>query len=164
MVKTEIDGGTPEGTVVVDRALPSIYDVTLDCGAEENAGVQEFVDELGEVHLETREGDQIQATEYGTVSGDTLEVGQELVLKGDADGEAVDTVTVAAVDRPLPGEFIVDARLVDDGETVLDDCDTPYRIRRRGGRPRQGCSRQYVRSAERRVPPTESREKRRTRG
>jgi hypothetical protein len=127
-VRAELEGQTLEDTATVSKSLPRDYDVTLEYGAGEEAPLGEFVDELGEVYLETPEGDVVEASRYGTVPGGTIEEGQELVLRRAPDGEAIDTLTVVSVDEHRPADFIVDARLVADGETVLHHWSTPYRF------------------------------------
>jgi len=131
VVKTEVDGEILEDTVRVSKALPYNYNLILETGNGEEARLQAIMkEELWEVYLETQEGEQVKITEYGTVPRDTVEEGQELILRAEANGEILwkFPVTVAALNKNSPGDFIIDARLVDNGETVLHNWSTPYRF------------------------------------
>jgi len=141
IVRAEIDGEIIEDTVSVNKVLPHDYDVILNIGEE--VSLEEFVDSLGdvilveggdhggEVYLETQQGTQVEVTEYGTVPGDKIEEieeGQELKLGTETGGELTDSATVVALNKTPRGAFIIDTRLIENGETVLHHWDTPYRF------------------------------------
>lgn len=141
IVRTKIDGEIIEDTISVNKILPHDYDVILNIGEE--VSLEEFMDSLDDVtlveggnhgrkvYLETQQGTQVEVTEYGTVPRDKIgeiEEGQELKLGTETGGELTDSATVVALNKTPRGAFIIDARLIDDGETVLHHWDTPYRF------------------------------------
>jgi len=148
IVRAEIDGEIIEDTVSVNKNLPHDYDVILNIGEE--VSLEEFMDSLddvtlveggdhgGEVYLETQQGTQVEVTEYGTVPRDKIEEieeGQELKLGTETGGELTDSATVVALNKTPRGVFIIDARLIENGETVLHHWDTPYRFDAEVGDP-----------------------------
>jgi hypothetical protein len=88
-------------------------------------GEEVSLEELGDVHLENEEGEQVHRTEDGYVPEYAVEDGEELTVKAEVDGETLeDTVTV---NKELPNLFYADARLVENGEVLYDtDWTTPY--------------------------------------
>ena len=88
-------------------------------------GEEVSLENLSNVHLENEEGEEVETTDGGYVPEYAVNDGQELTVRAEVNGETLeDTITVT---KELPGEYIVDAAMMEDGETVYEtDWNTPY--------------------------------------
>jgi hypothetical protein len=92
-----------------------------------NNGEEADLEQLGEVHLENENGEQVQTTEDGYVPEYAVEDGQELIVRAEVNGETLqDSVTVS---KDLPDNFLIDASIVEDGEVLYETpWNTPYQF------------------------------------
>jgi hypothetical protein len=100
------------------------YSAELGVTVLEN-GEETGLEELGDVHLENEEGEEVETTEEGYVPEYAVSDGEELTVRAEIDGETKEeTVTVS---KELPSEFYADAKIQEDGEVLYDtDWSTPY--------------------------------------
>ncbi|MEF8880589.1 MAG: hypothetical protein V5A72_02025, partial [Candidatus Nanohaloarchaea archaeon] len=103
------------------------YSEELGVTVLENGEREVGLEELSNVVLEDEEGREVEMNEGYEVPEYAVRDGQELTIKADIDGEPYrETVTVS---KELPGEYIVDATLIEEGETVHQtDWNTPYQF------------------------------------
>jgi hypothetical protein len=101
------------------------YSAELEVTVLENGQGETDLEDLSEVHLENQEGETIETTEDGYVPEYAVEDGQELTVRAEVNGEELtETVTVS---KNLPDNFLVDAQMMEGGETVYETpWSTPY--------------------------------------
>ena len=118
------DLATSEADTHDEAYVENNYSAELGVTVLEN-GEEADLEELGDVHLENEEGEQVETTEEGYVPEYAVEDGQELTVRAEINGETVEeTITVT---KELPNGFYADARIQEDGEVLYDtDWTTPY--------------------------------------
>jgi hypothetical protein len=90
-------------------------------------GEEVSLEELGDVHLENEEGEQVEITDQGYVPEYEVEDGEEITVKATVGNQNLQAT--ASVDKNTPEEFGLDADLVDSGEVIFStEYSTPYKF------------------------------------